>query len=239
MTEKNIGTPGNSNELHEFPIEGGAITLHGILSVPDRAHGLVILPRGIKVQESDTAQRRAVAQTSSFHQQGLATLLVDLFSSQEHDLDMQTGYFRDNIEVMQQRITSLAEWLSQYPRVQELSIGLLGTGSIGTATLIIAAERPDLIDAVVVAEGRFDLAKESLPRITIPTLLIAPAQDSAAVQANQEALNLLTAEKALEQVGGVSSLFESDEGTKEMLRLAGQWFAGHLVTIPAADSQEL
>jgi hypothetical protein len=91
MTEKNIGIPGNSNELYEFPIEGGAITLHGILSVPDRAHGLVILPRGIKVQESDTAQRRAVAQTGSFHQQGLATLLVDLFSSQEHDLDMQTA----------------------------------------------------------------------------------------------------------------------------------------------------
>jgi putative phosphoribosyl transferase len=238
MTEQ-AGTSKAAGELRVFPIEGGVIKLSGILHVPAEAHGLVLLARGIEASE-DTAYQRALAQTQLFTDNRLATAVVDLFTTEERALDVQTDFFKQNIEIMQQRLTGLADWLLELPETEKLSIGILGTGAVGAAAIIAAAERPDDIRALVIPDGRLDSLQETLPRIIIPTLLIAAADDTTAVQANQSALNALKVEdKQLEQVQGVSQLFASDDSVKEVLRLAVQWFAQKLVTIPASGSQEL
>ena len=238
MSEQ-TGASGQTGALHTFPIEGGAIKLSGLLHMPAEAHGLVLLARGIDDNE-DIAYRRALAQTQLFTDNRLASVVVDLFTTEERQLDAQTSYFRQNIEVMQQRLIGLADWLLEQPETQKLSIGILATGVIGAAALIAAAERPDAILTLAVAGGRLNAAQEVLPRIMVPVLLIAAAGDTASVQANQVALNALHVEdKQLEQVEGVASLSASEDSIKQVLLLAEQWFAQKLVTIPAAGSQEL
>jgi putative phosphoribosyl transferase len=238
MTEQ-AGTSKAAGELRVFPIEGGVIKLSGILHVPAEAHGLVLLARGIE-DGGDTAYQRALAQTQLFTDNRLATAVVDLFTTEERTLDAQTDYFNQNIEIMQQRLTGLADWLLEQSETEKLSIGILGVGAVGAAAIIAAAERPDTIRALAIADGRLDLIQETLPNVIIPTLLIAAANDTTAVQANQSALNALKVEdKQLEQVQGVSQLFANDDSIKEVLRLSEQWFAKKLVTIPAGGSQEL
>src|SRR2546421_11188922 len=127
MTEQ-AGTSKAAGELHVLPIEGGAINLSGILHVPAEAHGLVLLARGIENSE-DTAYQQALAQAQPFIDNRLATAIVDLFTTEERALDAQTGYFKQNIEIMQQRLTGLTDWLLEQPETQKLSIGILGVGA--------------------------------------------------------------------------------------------------------------
>lgn len=238
MTEQ-AGTAKAAGELRVFPIEGGVIKLSGILHMPVEAHGLVLLARGIEGSEN-TVYQRALAQTQLFTDNQLAAAVVDLFTTEERALDAQTGYFKQNIEIMQQRLTGLADWLLEQPETEKLSIGILGVGAVGAAAIIAAAERPDTIRALAIADGRLDLIQATLPNVTISTLLIAAANDATAVQTNQSALNVLKVEdKQLEQVQGVSQLFANDDSIKEVLRQTALWFAQKLVTIPASGSQEL
>jgi putative phosphoribosyl transferase len=228
MTEQ-AGTSKAAGELRVFPIEGGVIKLSGILHMPAEAHGLVLLVRGIEDSEN-TAYQRTLAQAQPFTDNRLATVVVDLFTTEERVLDAQTDYFKYNIEIMQQRLTGLADWLLEQPETRHLSIGILGIGAVGAAAIYAAAERPDAITTLVIADGRFDLVQETLPRIIVPTLLLAAANDATAIQTNQSALNALKAQdKQLEQIQGGSKLFESDDSIKQVLLLAEQWFAKRLV----------
>lgn len=238
MTEA-TGTPEQPGALRVLPIEGGAIRLHGILHIPAEAHGIVVLARGSESSE-EAAHRRALAQAQIFNDNRLASLTVDLFTTDEHELDARTGYFSANISIMQQRLIGLADWLLEQPETQKLSVGIFATGAVGAAAIRAAVERPDAILALTVAEGRLDLAQDILPRLIIPTLLIVAGNDAEAVHAHQEALKTLTVEdKRLEQVPEASNLFASDDSVKAVLRLAEEWFARKLVTIPASGSFEL
>lgn len=234
---ESTGTPGHREELRVLPIEGGSIELHGILHVPEEAHGLVILARGV-AQEESSIQQRVLAQTQPFHAVHLATLVVDLFTGAEVALDKESGYFSQNTSVMQQRLISIAEWLSQQPETEKLAIGIFGIGPVGAAALIAAAERPDILLGTVAVGNSVALAKEALPKIIVPTLLIAGANDTSSVQADQEALASFKHEKQFEQVAGVSDIWENEESSNTVLKMTSEWFAQRLVTIPAGGSSE-
>jgi putative phosphoribosyl transferase len=211
-------------------VGAGAVTRDGILTYPPGAHGIVVLAHGLQNIDQNPHQN-ALALADILYQNRLATLHVDLFNSEERKLDDETAYFRENIEIMQQRLIGIADWLLENPETQNLSVGFFGNGVVGAAGLIAAAERPDAIAAVVSAGGRADMARDYLPRVSAPVLLIAAEKDEAEVKANQDALNLLTSQKQFERVAGASSLFEDQSSVDEVARLAGQWFSRWLVTI--------
>ncbi len=212
-------------------VGAGAVTLTGLLHLPADAHGMVLLTHGIE-GSADGSHQTALSMAQVLYQDKLATLLVDLFSAQEQRLDEGTDYFRRNTSVMQQRIAGIAEWLLENNETQHLSIGYFGAGATGAAVLIAAAERPDVVAAVVSAGGYIDSAQDYLRRILAPTLLIASKQDTQAVTQDTAALeNLANQEKQFEQVEGGVSLFATKDSVVSVAKLASNWFNTHLITI--------
>lgn len=211
-------------------VPAGAVDLNGIIFLPQEAKGQVILAYGIETLEENPHQT-AINLAQVFHTHNIATLIVDLFSSEERELDAQTEYFRRNTDIMQQRIIGLAEWLLENPETAHLSPGYFGSGIAGAAALIAAAERPDIPTAVVAAGGPLESARFALPGVLASTLLIAAEKDEATVKSQQEALALLQHNKQFEPVQGVSSLFVDQHSLDEVARLASVWFERWLLPL--------
>jgi putative phosphoribosyl transferase len=213
--------------------------VNGIVNVPQGAHGLVILGHGIERDGdqniSAKMRQQGVLLTDVLNKHGLATLQVDLFSSDEQKLDEETGFFRENIDLMQQRLIGTAEWFLNDSETDNLSIGYLGFGVAGVAALVAAVERPDIPAAVVAVGARPDLAPTYIPRILAPTLLIVAEKDEATARANQDALEQLKAEKQLTPITGVSNVFESQDSVTQLAQGLVDWFGRWLVTIATGE----
>ncbi|GAC1424441.1 MAG: hypothetical protein NVS4B1_21310 [Ktedonobacteraceae bacterium] len=229
MTE-NINTTDSADNGRLIQVGAGAVTLAGLLHLPADAHGIVILTHGIE-GSADGSHRTALTIAQVLFQNNIATLLVDLFTAEEQQLDEGTDYFRLNTSIMEQRIAGIAQWLLENDETQHLSIGYLGAGTTGAAVVIAAAERPDVVAAVVAAGDTLDRAQAYLRRVLAPTLLIASAQNTQAVTQCQNALENLTQEKHFEQIEAGTSLFATKESVSKVAQLASQWFNTHLVTI--------
>ena len=214
-------------------VGAGAVTLAGLLHLPAEAHGLVILTHGIE-GSTESSHQTALAIAQVLFQDNIATLLVDLFTAEEQRLDQGTDYFRLNTSVMEQRIAGMAQWLLENDETQHLSIGYFGAGATGAAVLIAAAERPDVVAAVVAAGGMLDAAQDYLRRVLAPTLLIAATQNTQAIAQSQQALENFPKEKRFEQIeAGSASLFATNDSVTKVAQRASQWFSTHLVTIGA------
>lgn len=84
------------------------------------------------------------------------------------------------------------------------------------------------MEAVVSRGGRPDLARDALPRVRAPTLLIVGSRDETVLGLNHEAAALMTCEVKLEVVPGASHLFEEPGALEEVAALAASWFLAHL-----------
>src|SRR5581483_7253497 len=139
---------------------------------------------------------------------GFATLLLDLLTTDEEAVDVHTAHLRFDIGLLAERLVGAADWLGSQRLTQELPVGLFGASTGAAAALVAAAERPDVIRAVVSRGGRPDLAGRALARVQAPTLLIVGGADRPVIGLNEQALEQLTAEKQLVIVPGATHLFE-------------------------------
>jgi pimeloyl-ACP methyl ester carboxylesterase len=93
--------------------------------------------------------------------------------------------------------------------------------------LVAAAERPDVVGAIVSRGGRPDLAGPALARVLAPTLLIVGGNDVQVIELNRQALAQLRSEKQLVIVPGATHLFEEPGALEAVARLARDWFERH------------
>ncbi|GAC1349427.1 MAG: dienelactone hydrolase family protein [Ktedonobacteraceae bacterium] len=232
MLEKPSSATNNTPEGQQVQANAGALTLPVILSIPDNARGIVLLAYGSKNIESNSPYAELA---NGFYQAELATLFAHLLTEEEETLDKQTQFFRFNVSILHQRIMGLTQWLLDNTSTQNLGIGYFGTGPTGAAALIAAAERPDPVHAVVVGNGRMDLAQPYLSRISAPTFLLVGERDASAVNSNREALAqipaAIVANKGLETLPEVTQLFETSASLQNVIKLATQWFQRHLEPI--------
>jgi putative phosphoribosyl transferase len=112
--------------------------------------------------------------------------------------------------------------------MRDLLIGCFGASTGGGAALLMAAQHPDLVDAVVSRGGRPDLAGPALARVKAPTLLIIGGEDMPVIRMNEEAFAQLRCEKRLEIVPGATHLFEEPGTLEQVARLARDWFSHYL-----------
>jgi dienelactone hydrolase len=215
----------DSNYEHLERIPAGALYLEGTLSIPADARGIALFPYNI---ESEQRISYTTGLAELMRRSGLATLLVNLLTSEEKALDAQTGFFRENIDVMQQRIIGIANWLSEDSRTQNLRICYFGAGVTGAAVLVAAAYRPDLVIAVASAGGRIGLASNYLTRVETPILLLVGENDTQGMEANRQALEQLHSDKSLEIIRGATNIFEDPKTQEDVARIAAQWFERHL-----------
>ena len=196
------------------------------LHVPLRSTGLVVFAHG-SGSSRFSSRNRAVAE--SLHRRGLGTLLLDLLTREEDVVDVHTREHRFDIDRLGSRVVLATDWLGNRDDLRSLPIGYFGASTGAAAALIAAAERPDLVRAVVSRGGRPDLAGAALPRVTAPTLLIVGGHDEPVIEMNRDAQAMMrTAHVELTVVPGATHLFEEPGTLERVEQLAGDWFGRYL-----------
>jgi len=199
----------------------GPLHLDGTLSVPTAARGAVLFAHG-SGSSRHSPRNRYVADL--LNESGLATLLIDLLTEDEQQVDLQTAHLRFDIPLLAKRLEGITEWLVTHPEVQGLKIGHFGASTGAAAALVAAAELPQLVSAVVSRGGRPDLAGPSLAAVEAPTLLIVGGADHTVIDLNRSAMAHMHCEKELKIIPGATHLFEEPGALKKVADLARDWF---------------
>jgi putative phosphoribosyl transferase len=206
-------------------VETGAVALDADLAVPDGAAGVVVFAHGSGSGRHSPRNRRVAAALQS---SGLATLLLDLLTPDEGEVDARTAELRFDIRLLADRLAAAVDWLAEHPAAAGLPVGCFGASTGAAVALVCAAERPEQVRAVVSRGGRPDLAGAALASVRAPTLLIVGGRDHAVLDLNREAYARLSVEKAVEVVAGAGHLFEEPGALDEVTRHAARWFTVHL-----------
>jgi dienelactone hydrolase len=207
-------------------VQAGSVTLYGKLTVPLEACGVVLFAHG-SGSGRHSPRNRYVARL--LNESKLGTLLIDLLTEEEEEIDLRTTWLRFNIRLLAERLAGATDWLAQYPETKKLRIGYFGASTGAAASLVAATVRTDLVAAIVSRGGRPDLAGTALTRVRAPTLLIVGGNDLQVIELNREALKQLNCEKQLVRVPGATHLFDEPGALDEVARLARQWFHSHLI----------
>jgi len=201
------------------------LSLDGYLTVPEHAKGLVIFAHGSG--SSRFSQRnRFVAEF--LNEADLATLLFDLLTPAEEDIDLRTREFRFDIDLLTERLIGVIDWAGRNATTAGFPIGLFGASTGSAAALGAAAERADKVAAMVSRGGRPDLAARHLAQVKAPVLLIVGGEDTVVIDLNQQAAGQLTVEHRLEIVPGATHLFEEAGKLEQVARLTRDWFLHYL-----------
>lgn len=209
---------------HEVEIACSDAVLHGDLSVPAGATGLVIFAHGSGSSRL-SPRNRLVA--NELHRKKLATLLFDLLTPREALAEADTGALRFNIPMLTSRLVAVTRWAQREESVKDLGIGYFGA-STGAAAALIAASKVPEVQAVVSRGGRTDLADDALGQVKAATLLLVGELDDAVVEWNEASLELLPGEKHLALIQDATHLFMEPGALEEVADLAASWFEAHL-----------
>lgn len=209
------------------------VTLHGELSVPPSAQGLVIFVHG---SGSSRFSPRNQSVARYFNERGLATLLFDLLGEDEQRIDDITREFRFDIPLLVRRLVQVVDQVATESGVLSLGVGLFGASTGAAAALIATAERPVQVKAVVSRGGRVDLADSVLPQVMSPTLLIVGGEDDEVLALNRASSGLLACEQQLAVVQGATHLFEEPGALEQVAKLSADWFLEHLAPSPVPST---
>jgi putative phosphoribosyl transferase len=221
-------------EEREVRVLSSSVTLEGNLAIPEDAQGVVLFAHG-SGSGRHSRRNRYVAQ--ELREAGLGTLLIDLLTPEEEEIDLQTRHLRFDIGLLAERLIGATDWLKREWDTQNLHVAYFGASTGAGAALVAAAERPEEAGAIVSRGGRPDLAGDALARVRAPTLLIVGENDVPVIKMNQEAMEQLRVEKELNIISGATHLFEEPGALEEVARLASDWFVRYLGSGREADTR--
>lgn len=216
---------GPSGEEREVVIDDRGVRLEGTLGLPPGAQGVVLFAHG-SGSSRHSGRNRYVA--SVLRNAGIGTLLFDLLTREEEAVDEYNAQLRFDIGLLANRLSGATDWLLAQPECRGLAIGYFGASTGGGAALVAAAQRPDLVRAVVSRGGRPDLAGNALPRVKAPTLLIVGGDDVPVIGMNEDAKRQMSTHVELEIVPGATHLFEEAGTLEQVAKLAAGWFSRYL-----------
>src|SRR5688572_22732902 len=126
----------NATTLQEVRIPCGDASLAGDLSLPADFCGLVLFAHG-SGSGRHSARNRQVAQR--LQQAGIATLLFDLLTVDEEQVDVRTREHRFDIALLTRRMHDATTWAAAQPELARTPIGYFGASTGSAAALIAAA----------------------------------------------------------------------------------------------------
>lgn len=189
------------------------------------ARGLIIFVHGSGSSRFSVRNRYVAEQLNQY---GLGTLLLDILTREEQEVDEQTMEFRFDIPLLAKRSTMAARWAMSQADLQDLPIGLFGASTGAAAALITAATLKRHIATTVSRGGRPDLAEDALDKVETPTLLIVGGEDHAVLDLNRRAARRMHCPNKLHIVVGATHLFEESGALEEVATIAAEWFAQHM-----------
>lgn len=207
----------------------GGVILDGDLTLPADPNGVCLFAHG-SGSSRHSPRNRYVA--GVLQQAGLATLLMDLLTDEEEQVDARTRELRFDINLLGERLVGATDWLAQRSETAGLAVGTFGASTGAAAALVAAAERPDAVGAVVSRGGRPDLAGDALARVKAPTLLIVGGNDPQVLELNEDARARMSAQTQLEVVEGATHLFEEPGALEQVAEMAMRWLTEHLGAQP-------
>lgn len=208
---------------------GEGKSLFGTWALPAQARGVVLFAYGSGSGRSSPRNR---ALSDVLERARFATLMLDLLTPDEDELDALTAQYRFDIPLLADRLRVGLDWLARSP-VGALPVGVFAPSTGAAVALVCAAEQPRRIDAIVTRGGRPDLAGAVLGRVRAPTLLIVGGRDDLVLEINERAAIELFGTRELYVVPGASHLFE-EPGTHDLVSEATKaWF--ELYLRPAAE----
>ncbi|GAB3947557.1 dienelactone hydrolase family protein [Micromonospora vulcania] len=206
----------------------GDAPLPADLMLPGQTVGVVLFAHG---SGSSRHSPRNVAVAETLNRRGLGTVLVDLLTPTEDEVDAQTAELRFDIGLLASRLAGVVDWLAAERPAGDVPIGLFGASTGAAAALVAAASRADRVAAVVSRGGRPDLAGAALAQVRTPTLLLVGGLDEEVITLNEQALAELGEVGELRIVPGATHLFEEPGTLDQVADQAGAWFTTHL-TVP-------
>jgi putative phosphoribosyl transferase len=215
----------SSGTQQSLQIQLADVVLDADLGMPETPRGAVLFAHG-SGSGRHSPRNRHVA--DELNRAGLATVLADLLTAQEEQVDRRTAALRFDIDLLAARLTAVTDWVAGSERTAGLGIGLFGASTGAAAALIAAASRPASVQAVVSRGGRPDLADPHLQEVHQPTLLIVGERDPVVIDLNRQAMQKLSGETSLVIVPGATHLFEEPGTLQQVARLARDWFLRHL-----------
>lgn len=207
-------------ETLHIPVSG-EVTLFADIVIPDKAGTLVIFSHG---SGSSRFIPRNKFVAAALQKAGIATLLVDLLTPEE-DRDYDNRF---EIGLLAQRLLDVTGWVTDSALTKDLALGYFGASTGAAAALRAAALLGGTIKSIVCRGGRPDLAKNDLPAVKAPVLLIVGGLDMPVVQMNKGAYLDLECHKELVIIPGASHLFEEPGKLEEVAKHTIAWFEGHL-----------
>jgi dienelactone hydrolase len=220
-------------QMTDVVVQAGEVPLGGNLVIPDSANGLVVFVHG-SGSSRFSPRNQYVARV--MNEGGLGTLLFDLLTAEENEIDMRTRELRFDIDLLSKRITAALDWLIGQESVSGLRIGLFGSSTGAAAALIAAAERPEQVSTVVSRGGRPDLAMKALPRVKAPTLMLVGGLDYPVIEMNRTAADAMLAPSQIEIVEGATHLFEEPGKLEQVAARARDWFLEYLTRATAQSA---
>lgn len=196
--------------------------LNGLLDLPEQVRGLVIFAHG---SGSSRLSPRNQFVASYLTQSNFATLLFDLLTPQEEEIDIFSGEFRFNIEMLADRLMQVTAWILQQPKLAEYKLGYFGSSTGAAAALIAATRYPKEISAIVSRGGRPDMAGDALKNVKPPTLLIVGSLDIPVIELNKNAQAQMQNINELKIIPGATHLFEEPGKLEEVSKTAAKWFS--------------
>src|SRR4051812_17972856 len=110
----------------EVRVPSGKALLYGDLVLPPGFTGLVLFAHG-SGSGRHSARNRQVAQR--LQRAGVATLLFDLLTVEEEQVDLQTREHRFDILLLTQRMQDATAWVSSQPELLHVPIGYFGAST--------------------------------------------------------------------------------------------------------------
>jgi putative phosphoribosyl transferase len=203
-------------------IHAGHLFISGDLTIPNAAEGLVVFAHG---SGSSRFSRRNQSVAEVLVHGGFATLVLDLLTLEEEAVDMRTREYRFDVDRLGQRVSTAIDWAAGHPSLTRLPVACFGASTGAAAALIAAAQRPDMVRAVISRGGRPDLAGDALPRVQAPTLFIVGGNDERVINLNRTAMRHMRAPVQLEIVPAATHLFGEPGALELVSQLALQWCA--------------
>lgn len=195
--------------------------LEAEVAVPTEPRGCVVFVHGSGSSRMSPRNRHVAA---LLNESGFATVLFDLLTEQEA---ADRGNVFD-IGMLSQRLWSVVSWVRSQTWGSSLAVGLFGASTGAAAALTVASRHPRAIAAVVSRGGRPDLAREELPGVRCPVLLIVGSLDRAVLELNKNAATRIAAPHTVSEVKGATHLFEEPGTLDTAAHLARDFFLRHL-----------
>ncbi|GLY68513.1 phosphoribosyltransferase [Amycolatopsis taiwanensis] len=220
-------TPAAEPRDSDVEVMVGSLRLAGHLTVPEGAVGFVVFAHGSGSSRHSPRNREVAA---ALNQARLGTLLFDLLTAPE-ELDRARVF---DVELLAYRLTEVTRWVSEQPGTAGLPVGYFGASTGAAAALWAAADPRVDARAVVCRGGRPDLARDRLPLVHAPTLLIVGGRDATVLELNRQAQEAIAGECELAVVPGATHLFAEPGTLDEVSARARDWFISHLTAVPSA-----